>query len=326
MKSSFVDLQVNGFLGVSFTSLDFGPADVLKVADELERRGTGAFLPTVVTTTQEVYAHSLPALAEFIESPEAKGRLLGIHLEGPFISPEDGAVGAHPKPCVAAPSPAAFDKLQKLAKGHVKLLTVAPEMPGAMELIRHAASQGVAVSIGHTMAAERDVMAAVEAGATLSTHLGNGVPNMVHRHLNPIVAQLGAPSLVSMIITDGHHLPPPFIRMVLAARGVKGALVVSDAASVAGMPPGEYEFLGTRVRVCEDGAVRNLNAPTLAGSSSSMFECMNFLASAMALDEKSLWALGRDNPLRAIGLAPSKAKLPKSVSFEGGRFILSRAA
>ncbi len=323
VASSFVDLQVNGALGVDFSARSLNAADVLKVAGYLESKGTGAFLATLVTSPFDAYSRSIPAIVEALGSPEAGGRILGVHLEGPFISPEDGAVGAHLKSAVLAPSLEAFDSLQRLCAGHLKLVTLAPELPGALELIRHAKACGVAVSVGHSLCSDKDAELAFEAGATLSTHLGNGVPNMLHRHLNPVVAQL-ASGLAPMLIADGHHLPPSFLRVALAAKGLAaGTLAVSDSAPVAGLPPGDYEMLGTRARVCEDGAIRNLNAPTLAGSSATMLQCLNFLAAKLGLDERSLWTLGRDNPLRALGLGPGSVDLPPLAVYEGSCFRLA---
>jgi len=321
VKSSFVDLQVNGYMGVDFSNPSLTPEGVLKVASLLESKGTGAFLATVVTSPRDSYRKTLPAIVEAMRSGSAGAGILGIHLEGPFISSEDGAVGAHMKSAVQAPSLKSFDELQALCDGRLKLLTLAPELPGALALIRHAKASGVVVSVGHSLCSAADADAAFEAGASLSTHLGNGVPNMLHRHLNPVTAQL-ASGLAPMLITDGHHLPASFIKVVLAAKGLSKSLVVSDSAPVAGMPPGEYEILGTKARVCEDGAVRNLNAPTLAGSSATMLQCVNFLSSSLSLDEKSLWTLGRDNPLKALGIDPGSARLPSLVSFDGAAFAL----
>ena len=319
MRSSFVDLQVNGFLGVDFSAPSLDHASILKVCDALEARGTGAFLATLVTSPMESYRRTLPAIVSFMKSEANRGRIIGIHLEGPFISPVDGAVGAHRKDCVLKPDLKVFDELQKLCAGQLSLMTVAPEVEGAADLIRHAVKAGVAVSVGHSLASYEETMAAVEAGATLATHLGNGIPNMLHRHKNPIVAQLASP-LKPMLIADGQHLPQEFLRMALAAKGVPGVVIVSDSAPVAGLPPGVYEFFGTKARVCEDGAVRNLNAPTLAGSSAAMLDCMNFLSEKLSLDEKTLWQLGRENPLKAIGCDPFNAALPELVEFVDGKF------
>ncbi len=321
MRSSFVDLQVNGFLGIDFSRTDLTVGKVLSVADELEKRGTGAFLATVITSSMEIYRHVLPVLAEASEEPTLRGRLLGIHLEGPFISPEPGALGAHPLQAVREPSPALFDELYGLARGKVRLLTVAPERPGAETLIAHARETGVTVSVGHSLAEDEDVARAIASGATLSTHLGNGIPNLLNRHGNPVYAQLASP-LLPMLISDGHHVPRSFLKIVLGLKGISSTVITSDSAPVAGLPEGEYEIFGTRVRVCPDGAIRNLNAPTLAGSSAVMLDCLNFLAGLFpSFSEEDFWRLGRDNPLHVIGMSALASRLPRNVRFENGRFL-----
>ena len=314
--SGFVDLQVNGYAGVDFSSPDLSLAAVDETSRALYRRATLAFCPTVVTSPEQVYRQALPVLAQAIRAQMHSGssgcsRLAGIHLEGPFISPEEGAVGAHPRQYVRAPSLAVFDELYALAGGHIALLTLAPELPGALDLIRHARACGVTVSIGHTLANADQIMAAVEAGASLSTHLGNGCPNYIHRHHNPLWPQLAAAGLSAMLITDGHHLPPELIAVALAAKGAGHVIVTSDASPAAGCPPGEYTFFGTHALLEPSGRLRNLESDTLAGSSATLLDCMNFLANLGRLDEAALWQVGRDNPLNVLGL--SLADLPAGV-------------
>jgi N-acetylglucosamine-6-phosphate deacetylase len=324
--SGFVDLQVNGYAGVDFSSPGLTLAEVGKAARALYLRGTLAFCPTVITSPVEVYRRSLPVLAEAIRSQarldaQPGSLLAGIHLEGPFISPEEGAVGAHPRQHVRPPSLALFDELYLLAGGQVALLTLAPELPGALDLIRHACARGVTVSIGHTLADAKDIRAAVEAGATLSTHLGNGCPNYIHRHRNPLWPQLAAPGLSAMLITDGHHLPPELMAVALAAKGPGRAIVTSDSSPAAGCPPGEYTFFGTHALLEPSGRLRNLDSDTLAGSSATLLDCMNVLAGLGLLDEAALWQVGRDNPLKILG--KSLAVLPPGlVSFANHQFEL----
>lgn len=330
--SGFVDLQVNGCRGVDFSSPNLAEEDIRAATQWLLARGTLAFCPTVITSDIAVYRHVLPLLTRgMAEQYPGTALMPGIHLEGPFISPEDGAVGAHPCEHTRLPTLALFDELYALADGHISLLTLAPELPGALEVIRHAVGLGVIVGIGHTLAGEREIRAAVEAGASLSTHLGNGVPNLLHRHHNPLWPQIAERALGAMLITDGHHLPPAFIRAVLAAKGPGKVIVTSDAAPAAGLPPGDYTFFGTRARleppapgaVC--GRLRNLERDTLAGSAAAMIDCMNHLAGLNVLAEAELWQVGRDNPLAVLGLR--REDLPAGpVRFQDGRFNLSSAA
>ncbi len=227
-------------------------------AQALYRGGTLAFCPTVISSSLEVYHQALPALAEAIRNQPQPGAgqgslLAGIHLEGPFISPEEGAVGAHPRQHVRAPSVTLFDELYALAGGQIALLTLAPELPGALELIRHACGRGVTVSIGHTLADAAAIRAAVAAGASLSTHLGNGCPNFIHRHHNPLWPQLAAPGLSAMLITDGHHLPAEFIATALAAKGSGRVIITSELIPGCRLPARRIYFLR---HTCPPGTFR----------------------------------------------------------------------
>jgi len=325
--SGFVDLQVNGYRGINFSDSNLMVEQVSEVARQLYARGTLAFCPTVITSAPETYRAALPVLARAIQSqanppPAGQSLLLGIHLEGPFLSPQDGAVGVHPREYVQAPSLAFLEELDSLAGGQVGLLTVAPEQPGALDVIRRAVEKGIAVSIGHTLADAGQVRAAVEAGARYSTHLGNGLPNLIHRHQNPLWPQLAAAGLSAMLITDGHHLPDEAIITMLAAKGVERALVTSDAAPAAGCPPGEYAFFGSRVLLEPSGRLRSLERGTLAGSSATMLDCMNTLARLGLWSQAQMWRLGRDNPLAALGMDASVLP-PGIVRYHAGRFQLA---
>mgnify|MGYP006290170533 CR=1 FL=1 len=319
MTSSFVDLQVNGYGGVSFADPSLTADDIARAVQTLRAKGTSAFCPTVVTAAPATYRHVLPLLADACDRFPTS--LLGPHLEGPFISPEDGAVGAHPKEHVRPPSVDAFEHLQNLARGRIRILTLAPEVPGAMELIEYATGQGIVVGLAHTRAGEDVIARAVQAGARLSTHLGNGCPQMIHRHDNPIIAQLGSP-LSSSIITDGHHLPPAFIRAVFAAKGVEETLVISDSAGIAGLPPGVYETAGAHVRMEPSGRISNLDAPGLAGSSATMLVCMQHITHLCGLSEDAVWRLGRDNPLTMLGLSGDDVDDARNVACASGQPVL----
>ena len=305
----FVDLQVNGWRGVDFSSTGLTMEGIRKAARELAARGTAAFCPTVITSSWAAYGHALPLLAAAADDPECGSRILGIHLEGPFISAAEGAVGAHPRRFVLPPDIAAFDRLYDLCRGRLRILTLAPELPLAVALIRRAVGRGVRVSLGHTLAGEDDVARAVDAGASLSTHLGNGCPALIARHRNPIWAQLGSP-LTIMMIADGHHLPPSMLNAFLLAKAPGKAILTSDSAPVAGLPPGEYDAFGSRIRLTETGRIESLEGPWLAGSASCLLDCVNFLASMGHAEEDLLLRLARDNPLESLGLGPAMPDIP----------------
>lgn len=295
----WIDLQVNGHAGVSFCSPDLTVDQVREATQELVARGTHAFLPTVVTSPPEVLKHCLSVLGEACEDPELSKHLPGLHLEGPFLSPEPGARGAHPSECMLPPDLDFFGELQQAARGHIRILTLAPELAGAIPFIK-TVSETVLCSAGHTLAEYDTLREAVDNGLTLWTHIGNGIPSTVDRHNTPIVAQLAVRRIVPSIITDGFHLPEGFIRAVIATKGTDGCFVVSDQTHLAGMPPGEYSLGKTPVVLEPDGFLHMRDEPYLAGSSRTMAECMEHLDSLGFLDDVDLCQLGHNNPLRVL--------------------------
>jgi N-acetylglucosamine-6-phosphate deacetylase len=312
LVTGFVDLQVNGYKGTSFT-----PAPGVQLGDlreacraYLAESGAAAFCPTMVTAPLETYRRALPMLADLAEEEEFRGRIAGLHLEGPFISDKDGAVGAHDRQSVRPPSAALFDELQLLARGHVRIMTIAAELDGAPELCRHCVARGVAISLGHQLASAADIERLAAAGATLATHVANGIPNLMHRHENPVWPVLADARLSACIITDGHHLPPAVIGAIASAKRVGGTIVTSDIVCLGGMPAGTYDGAdvglgneGEAIVRDPSGKVHMPARACLAGSGSTMLQCMNHLHSlgrwVVGLEE--LLAVGRENPLRALG-------------------------
>jgi N-acetylglucosamine-6-phosphate deacetylase len=316
-----VDLQVNGFKGVHFSDLSLTQESFVLACRGVLEAGTTAFLPTVITSPSEVYEHNLPIIAAVVRTQEFRGRLLGIHLEGPFISAQDGARGAHDSRWIAKPDVGYLEQLLEWADGQVKLLTIAAELHGAEDLSRHACSRGVAVSLGHQMASEADLQRLVKAGAVSLTHLGNGVPAMLHRHVNPVWAGLANDDLIAMIISDGHHLPASLLKTIIRTKGAGRCVVVSDASSPAGLPPGEYEVLGHRHALDENGRLYEPATGYLAGSSATMLDCMNHLASLDLVSPDELIALGFHNPLRLIGLDLQDVAGERNLRFDAERRV-----
>lgn len=298
VPDGWVDLQVNGYMGVNFSAPGLTVEDVRLVTRELVSRGTAAYCPTLVTSALEDYASTLPVLARAMREPDLSPHLLGIHLEGPFLSPM--ASGAHPPQHLRAPDVGLFDQWQAAAQGFIRLLTVAPELPGAETLIAHAASQGAVVSLGHHVADGATIARAVRAGARACTHLGNGIPNTLPRHPNPLWCQLADNKLVGMFITDGHHLSGDFVTVAWRAKGSDGFIVTSDVAPIAGLPPGDYETWGMAV-VSEPGGRIALRAGgSLAGSSATMADCMRWLRGVVPLSDADALRVGRTNALRLL--------------------------
>ncbi len=326
VRHGFIDVQFNGWKGTDFTAPGLTVARMREITRDLVARGTLAYCPTVITGDPAVYKENLRVIAEAMRDPELGGHILGIHLEGPFISPEHGAVGAHPKAFVQEPDIRAFQRYQEWAGGAIRILTLAPERKGAEALIRYAVANRVAVSIGHHMATDADMERAVRAGASLCTHIGNGIPNTIHRHDNPLWWQLACDSVSGLFITDGHHLPDDLITVALRAKTIDRFIVTSDASSLAGMPPGRYTiFNGLPVIVNEAGKIYSEQSQGLAGSHATLLTCMNHLAKLGLLTEKELWRVGFENPLRLLGIAPAAIRKLKgpAVTYENGLFTLA---
>jgi N-acetylglucosamine-6-phosphate deacetylase len=303
-RQGFIDLQVNGWKGIDFSNPSLTLDDVRTAVRALVSEGTAAFCPTVVTGPETMFRHNLAVLGEAIEDRELARHLLGIHLEGPFISPALGARGAHPEQYIVPPSFEMYERLQEYANGHIVMLTVAPDQPGAIELIQKVSCEHVVVSLGHHLAGTKQLERAVSAGAKCCTHLGNGLPMQIHRHQNPLWWQLAAKRLWGMFITDGHHLPAEFITVALAMKTPFRFIVTSDAAPIAGLPAGPYTCFGSEVVIEPSGRIICESSQSLAGSSATMLTCMNYLASLGQLSEEELWQIGFDNPLHLIGRSP----------------------
>ncbi|GIX06552.1 MAG: hypothetical protein KatS3mg115_0955 [Candidatus Poribacteria bacterium] len=239
-----VDIQVNGYAGGDFNAPDVRPEEVRAITRRLWREGVGYYCPTVTTGSRERMLRSVRTIAAaWREFPEVADSVLGVHVEGPFISPEDGPRGAHPREHVRPPSYQEYLDWQEAAEGRVRIVTLSPEWPEAISFIGRVAGEGVVVAIGHTAAEPERIREAVEAGARLSTHLGNGAHALLPRHPNYIWEQLAEDRLWASFIADGHHLPFATLKAMLRAKGPERSVLISDAVRLAGMKPGRYPRL-----------------------------------------------------------------------------------
>jgi N-acetylglucosamine-6-phosphate deacetylase len=259
------DLQVNGFAGVDFNAPDLTADSVSLALERMRSLGVTRVLPTLVTSPFDDFAASARVIADMAGMTDAA--IAGIHMEGPYISPEDGPRGAHPRAHVRAASKDDFERRQEAAGGRIVLVTLAPEVTGALPLTEHLVSAGVRVAIGHTAAGPQQIADAIAAGATLSTHLGNGCASVLPRHPNVIWEQLAADGLFASLIVDGHHLPAATVKAMVRAKGVERTILVTDAVAAAGSAPGRYRMGAVECELGADGRVSLPGTPFLAGSS-----------------------------------------------------------
>ena len=264
---ALIDIQVNGFAGFDLNVATVTPEDVSAMVRALWKVGTGFLCPTVVTGSFDRIRNSLHAIigASKVDSLVAHS-ILGIHLEGPYISAEDGPRGAHPLEHVRDPDWDEFQQWQDIADGKISIVTLAPEKQGAIPFIEKLVADGIVVALGHTDASVDDIQAAIGTGARLSTHLGNGAHALIRRHPNYIWEQLGADELWASLIVDGHHLPPSVAKSMMRAKTLDRCLLVSDAVALAGMKPGIYQFAEKSVELTADRCVRLVGTEYLAGS------------------------------------------------------------
>lgn len=276
LSPGWFDLQVNGFAGYDINSADVEPATVAGMVRRLWQEGVARCCPTIVTQSFEHIARCARAVALACEQDaQIAASVVGIHLEGPYISPLDGARGAHPREHIRPASWDEFARWQEAADGRIRLVSLAPETPGAFPFIRRLRQAGIVVGLAHTLATTDEIAAAVDAGATLSTHLGNGSPAMLPRHPNMIWDQLAEDRLWASAIFDGHHLPASVMKVIARAKGVARTILVSDAVALARMPPGIYETaVGGKVELHPNGRLSVFGAPYLAGSASSLKDCV----------------------------------------------------
>lgn len=297
----FVDLQVNGFRGVDFSAPDLDEDSAAAALRGLVADGTAILLPTLITSPEEVYARNLPLLADLCRRREFAPHVLGFHLEGPFLCPRDGVIGAHNPAWTRPGDLRLLERLQDWAGGLVRLLTVAPEVPGAVALVTGARRLGMTVALGHHLGTADEIDAAVRAGATGLTHLGNGLPHRIDRHRNPLIDGLADQRLAACVIGDGHHLPWNLLSVILRAKGIERCALVSDASSLAGMEPGTYPCFGATACLTPEGRLYNPDTGYLMGSALTIRGVVNATRRALSLTDADIHRLAVENPLRLIG-------------------------
>jgi N-acetylglucosamine-6-phosphate deacetylase len=268
LAPGLIDNQINGYANVDFSGKDLSSIGVIEAAKAIWRDGVTTFLPTLITSSHQNLINNFRIIYETLSKDDnLAGSVPGFHLEGPYISPEEGFRGCHPVQHVRKPSWDEFTLYQKAAGGKIIQVTLAPELDGALEFIRCCKDKGIVVAMGHTNSTAAEVSQAVEAGVSLSTHLGNGCANFIHRHNNPIWPQLANEQLTSTIIADGFHLIPEELKVFFKVKGPDKLILTSDVIYLAGMAPGKYTFLESEVVLTTEGMLKNIAMNCLAGAS-----------------------------------------------------------
>jgi N-acetylglucosamine-6-phosphate deacetylase len=310
LAPGLLDIQVNGYKGITFGSDELTVDGVATVAQDLASAGVTGFCATVTTASRAVTEASVRTIARACEtSPLARQRILSIHLEGPFISPLDGPRGAHPRQHVRNPDWDEIARLQKAANGKIGIITLAPELPGALDVITRARDAGLVAAIGHHAATREQINAAVDAGAVLSTHLGNGAHSELPRHHNYIWEQLAHDGLMASIIVDGHHLPPAVVKSFYRAKGESRLILISDVAPIAGLAPGHHSFMGADVELREDGFLSLSGTPYLAGSTLKLSDAIANVMSFAGASFASAISMGTANPAKLLGVQRERGSL-----------------
>lgn len=308
------DLQINGFAGVDFNDEAITAEAMDHALAAMRACGVSYCLPTLITAPEPTLASRLAALDAAVATCRLAHMVPGYHLEGPFLNSAPGYAGCHPAAAMVAPDIALLDRLLAIPRRPILLATLAPELPEALALIRHAVACGVTVALGHTAADAPTIEAAAEAGATLSTHLGNALPQPQPKFDNPLMAQLAEDRLRATFIADGIHVPPFALKAMLRAKGEANVILVTDATAAAAAPPGRYRLAGMTIERDADGRVHEPGSDRLAGSSLSLDQAVRNLVDWNIASLEAAVRYARDNPrialrpaLEAHGIALSPA-------------------
>ena len=296
-----VDLQVNGFAGIDFNADGLTAEGLDQALTAMLASGVTRRLPTIITAAPDRLRARLSALdAAIRESQLGPWMVMGLHLEGPFLSKEDGYAGCHPKDAMRLPNVAVYDALTADLSMPVRLVTVAPELDGALHFIETLSRRGVVVALGHTEATSDSVRRAADAGARMSTHLGNAVTHLLEKNNNTLFAQLGEDRLAAGFIADGAHIPPYMLQSWIRAKQPQRTMLVTDATAAAAAEPGMYTLGDLIIERGEDGVVREPGSPYLAGSSMTLDACVRNVMQWFGYDFDTAFAMARDHPLSIL--------------------------
>jgi len=331
LAPGFIDVQVNGFAGVDYNDPAASAEEIGRSLRVMFSTGVTRCFPTVITGPSEIMAGALRNMAKAKRSFESAGMAEGtaieaFHVEGPHISPDDGPRGAHPKGSVRPPDIEEFKRWQEAADGLVRLVTVSPEWPQAPAYVEAVTRTGVVVSVGHTKATSEQIRAAVDAGATMSTHLGNGAHATLHKTNNYIWDQIAEERLSPSFILDGIHIPAPFFRSAVRAKGVAHSVLVTDAVMPAMCKPGYYQLGIEEVELKADNRVVLRNQDRLAGSSLRMDRAVGNAVRMGRLSLLEALAMATVNPARVCRVAGRQRGLTPGEKADLVRFRWDEAA
>lgn len=299
----FIDVHIHGSGGRDVME---GTREAIEVVSRfLASHGTTAYLATTVTASPIATIQAVESLGKLIPEQTGGARILGLHLEGPFISEKKR--GVHPPEHIRPPSTRIFDELAKMSNNQVRVITLAPESPGGLEFIQHIRSKGVVVSLGHSNATCEVARQAIQAGATNATHTFNAMRDFNHREPGILGAVLTDSRVFTELFADGVHVDPTVVEMLLRCKGTRKVLLITDAISAAGMPDGDYQLGSLAVKV-SSGVCRSLEG-SLAGSTLSQDRALQNIVrwTGMPLEE-AIWMLSR-NPADSIGVAGFKGSV-----------------
>ncbi|MBX2842792.1 MAG: N-acetylglucosamine-6-phosphate deacetylase [Flammeovirgaceae bacterium] len=296
-----IDIQINGYMGVDFSGPDLTIEGVKKATKALWKAGVTTYFPTIITSDISQMKTNFAILAKAMEDPEIGKSIPGFHLEGPYISPIKGFRGAHLEKYIKAPDWEEFQEIQKAANGGIKLITVAPELEGAIPFIRKCVNSGVVVSLGHHNGNAEQIKLAVDAGAKMATHLGNGCANEINRHHNPLWPQLADDRITPSIIADGFHLTKEEVRSFYKVKGPEKTILVSDALDLAGLTPGEY-IRGERTLELTPNVVKLPKENVLAGAASPISKCVGVMMDFTQCGLKDAIRMVSTNPAEMLSL------------------------
>lgn len=303
LSPGFLDMQVNGYVGIDYSSRELSRDQIESLSAHLMRSGTTRHIPTIITNSQERILDNLRRIAAAREaSPELTEAIPGIHVEGPYIATEDGPRGAHDPRFVRDPSIEELQGWIDASRGLLKIVTLAPERKGAIPFIRTLLEAGIIPAIGHTAASPEQIAEAVDAGALLSTHLGNGSHALLPRLRNYLWEQLASDGLTAGIIADGYHLPPSVMKVFHRVKGKEKLLLVSDVGPMGGLEPGVHNWGNIEVEVHPDGHLGLPGTEFLAGAGHLLDRCVaQFLRATGATMEEALF-LATEGPASLLGL------------------------